>query len=197
MMANKIKITTIGDSSTGKSCLLRQFVHQGFEPTQNLTIGVDLYYKIVTLHAQPIKLQIWDTSGHETFRHITRIYYRGSHVILFVYDATNRVSFEHLTTWLQYVKEECIDEYQPTMMLVGNKIDLNSERVVTFEEGQEFANTHHMLFIEVSAKTGTHVEDAFLQAVGHFMNRNKEWLLSQKMVVDIEDIEVNTTCCWE
>jgi Ras-related protein Rab-2A len=108
-----------------------------------------------------IKLQIWDTAGQESFRSITRSYYRGAAGALLVYDITRRDTFQHLSKWLEEAKSHA----QPTMviLLIGNKSDLEHRRAVSTEEGQAFANANGLLFLETSAKTAYNVETAFLK----------------------------------
>ncbi|KAL0381772.1 UNVERIFIED_CONTAM: Ras-related protein RABB1b [Sesamum angustifolium] len=72
------KYIIIGDTGVGKSCLLLQFTDKRFQPVHDLTIGVEFGARMVTIDGSPIKLQIWDTAGQESFRSITRSYYRGN-----------------------------------------------------------------------------------------------------------------------
>ena len=108
-----------------------------------------------------VKLQIWDTAGQESFRSITRSYYRGAAGALLVYDITRRDTFAHLGQWLDEAKQHA----QPNMviLLIGNKNDLEDKRAVSTEEGQAFADEHGLLFMETSAKTAYNVEQAFLK----------------------------------
>lgn len=154
------KYIIIGDTGVGKSCLLLQFTDKRFQPVHELTIGVEFGARMLTVDGKPIKVQIWDTAGQESFRSITRAYYRGAAGALLVYDVTRRETFEHLTKWL----EEARQYASPTMtiMLVGNKADLSNHREVKFEEGQRFAQENGLIFIETSAKTAENVEKAFL-----------------------------------
>lgn len=108
-----------------------------------------------------VKLQIWDTAGQESFRSITRSYYRGAAGALLVYDITRRDTFQHLSRWLEEAKQHA----QPNMviLLIGNKNDLEHRRAVSTEEGKAFADANGLLFMETSAKTAYNVEQAFLQ----------------------------------
>ena len=81
----------------GKSCLLLQFTDKRFQPVHDLTIGVEFGARLITIDNQQIKLQIWDTAGQESFRSITRSYYRDAAGALLVYDITRRESFNHLS----------------------------------------------------------------------------------------------------
>merc|ERR1711988_1706786 len=114
----------------------------------------------VNIDQKQIKLQIWDTAGQESFRSITRSYYRGAAGALLVYDITRRETFNHLSSWLDDARQHANSNM--TIMLIGNKCDLEQRRAVTFEEGQQFANEHGLVFLETSAKTAANVEEAFI-----------------------------------
>jgi len=154
------KYIVIGDTGVGKSCLLLQFTDKRFQPVHDLTIGVEFGARMVTVDSKQIKLQIWDTAGQESFRSITRSYYRGAAGALLVYDITRRETFSHLTRWL----EEARQNANPSMviMLIGNKSDLDHRRQVSKEEGEKFAKDNGLIFLEASAKTAANVEEAFI-----------------------------------
>jgi small GTP-binding protein len=123
-----------------------------FQPVHDLTIGVEFGARMVTVGGnQNIKLQIWDTAGQESFRSITRSYYRGAAGALLVYDITRRETFLHLSAWLDDAREHANPNM--TVMLIGNKSDLAAKRAVSFEEGEQFAAQHGLIFLETSAKT--------------------------------------------
>ncbi|KYQ91442.1 Rab GTPase [Tieghemostelium lacteum] len=155
------KYIIIGDTGVGKSCLLLQFTDKRFQPVHDLTIGVEFGARMVTIDNKPIKLQIWDTAGQESFRSITRSYYRGSAGALLVYDITRRDTFNHLTCWLKDARSYAHSNM--TIILIGNKSDLEQKRAVTYEEGEQFAKENGLIFLETSAKTAFNVEEAFLQ----------------------------------
>ncbi|KAK8653269.1 hypothetical protein V6N13_127278 [Hibiscus sabdariffa] len=152
------KYIIIGDTGVGKSCLLLQFTDKRFQPVHDLTIGVEFGARMVTIDGRPIKLQIWDTAGQESFRSITRSYYRGAAGALLVYDITRRETFNHLTSWL----EEARMHGNPDMvvMVIGNKCDLSHRRAVSKEEGEQFAKENRLLFLETSARTSQNAEEA-------------------------------------
>jgi len=154
------KYIIIGDTGVGKSCLLLQFTDKRFQPVHDLTIGVEFGARMVTIDGKQIKLQIWDTAGQESFRSITRSYYRGAAGALLVYDITRRETFNHLTTWLEDARQHANSNM--TIMLIGNKSDLESRRAVSKEEGEQFAREHNLFYLETSAKTAANVEEAFV-----------------------------------
>jgi len=155
------KYIIIGDTGTGKSCLLLQFTDNRFQPVHDLTIGVEFGARMVTIDNRQIKLQIWDTAGQESFRSITRSYYRGAAGALLVYDITRRDTFAHLTRWLEEARQNGNENM--TIMLIGNKCDLEHRRQVSVEEGKKFAEENGLMFLETSAKTAHNVEEAFVK----------------------------------
>jgi len=163
------KFIAIGDTGVGKSCLLLQFTDKRFNPEHDLTIGVEFGTQTVPINNETIKLQIWDTAGQETFRSITRSYYRNTAGALLVYDITRRETFMHASQWLSDAKNHGSSDM--TVMLVGNKCDLEHLRQVSTEEGAKFAQEHSLLFIETSAKTSKNVEEAFTKPAAHIYQR--------------------------
>ena len=166
------KYIIIGDTGVGKSCLLLQFTDKRFRHDHDLTIGVEFGSRMLSMDQKDIKLQIWDTAGQESFRSITRSYYRGAAGALLVYDITRRDTFSHLSNWLQDARENGNPDMVIT--LVGNKTDMDSRRTVSFEEGQKFARENNLIFLEASAKSNVNVEEAFETTARSIFNKIKE-----------------------
>ncbi|KAJ3424570.1 ras-related protein rab-2-a [Anaeramoeba flamelloides] len=153
------KFVLIGDSAVGKSCLLLQFTDQRFQATHDLTIGVEFGSRVIEVDGVSIKLKIWDTAGQETFRSITRSYYRGAASAILVYDVTRRDTFDQLESWIEDARQNASENTQ--IIIVGNKIDLENKREVSEEEGRKFAEENGLWFLEVSAKSGHNVNQVF------------------------------------
>ena len=132
------KYIIIGDTGVGKSCILSQFLQNKFSPQYDVTVGVEFGAKLIKINGEPIKLQIWDTAGQETFKSITRSYYRSAAAALLVYDITCKESFKNLTNWLTEVREHGNNKI--AIMLIGNKKDLEKNREVSTQEGEKFAS---------------------------------------------------------
>ncbi|XP_030440538.1 ras-related protein RABC2a-like [Syzygium oleosum] len=156
------KILLIGDSGVGKSSLILSFISASPE-TIAPTIGVDIKIKHLTVGGKRLKLTIWDTAGQERFRTLTSSFYRDAHGIMLVYDVTRRETLTNLSDlWAKEVElysttQDCVK------MLVGNKLDRDSERAVTKEEAVALAGELGCLFNECSAKTRENVEKCFEQ----------------------------------
>ena len=156
----QFRLIMIGQSTVGKSSLLRQFKEGEYFPDISLTVGVDFHAKMVKVNGHSIKLQLWDTAGQDRFRAIVKAYYRNAVGGLLVFDITNRESFASLDDWYEEVMKYA-DPHKPVFLLVGNKDDQSRQRQVTKEEGLQFARNHNMDYVETSAKSGHNVEETF------------------------------------
>lgn len=153
--------------------------------------------RTIDLDGKTIKLQIWDTAGQERFRTITSSYYRGAHGIIVVYDVTDAESFANVKQWLHEIDRYAAENVNK--LLVGNKSDLTAKRVVSTEQGKEFADSLGIEFLETSAKTSTNVEQAFLTMASQIKARMKTQPApgADKKKVDLKTKQVKTNqgCC--
>lgn len=133
------------------------------------TIGVDFKIRTLDLDSKTVKLQIWDTAGQERFRTITSSYYRGAHGIIVVYDVTDKESFNNVKHWMQEIDKYAADGVNK--LLVGNKCDLSSKKVVSYDEAKELADSMGVQFMETSAKNSHNVEQAFQMMAGEIKGR--------------------------
>ncbi|XP_067936533.1 ras-related protein Rab-37-like [Watersipora subatra] len=159
---NNRKVIILGDSETGKTSLLMRFDQDKYcDGGLSATVGVGYANKIVDVDDNSqVKLQIWDTAGQERFRSITRAYYRDAEALLLVYDITNRKSYDNIKNWITEVSE--LAKPDVIIMLLGNKLDLDSSREVSEEDGNKIAQENKAGFTEASAKSGANVDSAFL-----------------------------------
>lgn len=154
-----------------------------YEPS----IGVNFMSKQFKLNSKKLKLQFWDISGQKKFRALIPSYIKASDGIILIYDITNKESFNNLNYWINFVHNI---ESNTCIILIGNKCDLESERMVTTEEGNDFALKHGMKFFETSAKNSININEAFYKlAENIIINTN----LSEKEEVKEELLE----CCSE
>ena len=110
-----------------------------------------------------IKLQIWDTCGQEVYKSLITNLYRNSSLAIIVYSVCNKNSFQHVESWIKELKTN--SEKNIKIILVGNKTDLNNERKISFEEGENMKNRHNIdYFIETSAKTGKNAKNVLIES---------------------------------
>ena len=126
------KLIIIGDTGVGKSCLLLRATRDIFKEEHDVTIGVEFGSFSIKVEDTAVKIQIWDTAGQETFKSVTKVFFKGSHCIFLVYDITNIESFQGLRKW----KEEFLNGANVSnpetfpFVLIGNKADMVTERKV-------------------------------------------------------------------
>ncbi|KAI8371981.1 P-loop containing nucleoside triphosphate hydrolase protein [Choanephora cucurbitarum] len=171
-----LKLLLIGNSNVGKSSLLLRFTDDTFLPQEEVsaTIGVDFKVSMMEVDGTMYKLTIWDTAGQERFRTLTSSYYRGAQGVILVYDVSNRETFDALNTWWNEVNTYCSSP-NVVKMIVGNKVDKESARVVSYEEGANFARKLSTLFVECSAKTRVGVKQAFEELVEKIIETPSLW----------------------
>ncbi|XP_068206799.1 ras-related protein Rab-39B [Palaemon carinicauda] len=157
----QFRLILIGDSTVGKSSLLKYFTDGKFFEISDPTVGVDFFARLIEVSdGTRIKLQLWDTAGQERFRSITRSYYRNSVGALVVFDVCNKKSLEHVPMWIMEAKRH-IEPHKSVFILVGTKIDMEEEREVKSEDALSLANFYNIKYIETSSVKGINVEEAF------------------------------------
>ncbi|XP_057651631.1 ras-related protein Rab-39B [Diorhabda carinulata] len=170
----QFRLILIGDSTVGKSSLLKYFTDGKFAEISDPTVGVDFFARLIEVKdGTRIKLQLWDTAGQERFRSITKSYYRNSVGALLVYDICNRASFDNIPAWMSEARRH-IEPHRPVFALVGCKLDLvnnGGQREVSKEEAKTFADQNGLFHIETSAKNGLNVEEAFSSVTQEVYNR--------------------------
>jgi Ras-related protein Rab-1A len=195
------KVLLLGNSNVGKSSLFLRFVDDIWNDTFVPTIGVDFKIKTFDIDEKKIKMQIWDTAGQERFKNIIASYYRGAHGILLIYDVTDKDSFKNLSNWLIEIEKNASKNV--LKVLIGNKTDLEDKRVITYNQGKEFADTYGLKFIETSAKKNLNVTEAFETLGRELMQASEDKKITkqrQNKKISVAkaqdlDIEKKKGCC--
>ena len=155
------KIIVIGDSGVGKSCLTNRATTNLLEDAYRATVGFEFLSFNVKMDEKVIKLQIWDTCGQELYRSLITNFYRNSSLAIIVYAINSKDSFDNIEMWLRELRTNSNPDVKA--FLIGNKNDLEKERKITKEQGENYAKINKMnLFIEASAKTGFNSKKKFL-----------------------------------
>ena len=157
------KIIVIGDSGVGKTCLSNKATKNTFDDSYNTTIGFEFFSFNIKMFEKVIKLQVWDTCGQELYRSLITNFYRNASLAIMVYAINNKDSFDNIDVWLKELKIHSNPDSK--VFLIGNKIDLENERKVNREQGEEYSNQNNFsLFMESSAKTGFNAQKIFIEA---------------------------------
>lgn len=153
------RICLLGDSNVGKTSVLTRYCDNIFKPKYCNTIGVD--FKVVTLKYQETiaKVHIWDTAGQERFKSIAINYFKSSNGFIFIYDITSEKSFKNVNNWIELAFAN--NKTAVVNFLVGNKNDLENERKVLTQQGEELARKGNYIFFETSALTSANVDRLF------------------------------------
>lgn len=125
----------------------------------NATIGYEFCNKYFEQGDKLIQVHLWDTAGQEKHSWMVATYYRKTAGAIIVYDITDYSTFSSLNKWIIELKNNNEDGWK--IVIVGNKCDLEKNRAVSYEEGQEVANENDALFFETSAKSGQNVQNVF------------------------------------
>lgn len=138
------KVVLIGDSGVGKSNIMSRYLKDEFSIETKTTVGVEFGAKKLELNGMSIKAQIWDTAGQERYKSITNAYYKGAKGALLVFDITRKESFDNVDRWIAELKNN--GDADVTIVLIGNKCDLENERQVTRELAQEKAKQYSYIY---------------------------------------------------
>ncbi|XP_014670471.1 PREDICTED: ras-related protein Rab-37-like [Priapulus caudatus] len=168
----------VGDSGVGKTSFLVQF-EQGKFTAGSFSATVGIGFTNLALHCAMLtqlnKIDLITVTrsgirqGQERFRSVTHAYYRDAHALLLLYDVTNRHSFDNIRAWLSEINEYAQEDV--VIMLIGNKCDVTSERLIRKEDGEKLARDHGVPFMETSAKSGVNVDLAFMAVARDLKSR--------------------------
>jgi Ras-related protein Rab-5C len=167
----ELKLVLVGNTSVGKTCIAKMATTGEFADDAAPTLGASYMSKIVRVDAAEVRLQIWDTAGQERYRGMTPMYFRGAHAAIVAYAVTDAESFEGIDSWVSDLRDNADPEI--LIFLVGNKCDLDDQRVIATPNGEQKAASVPAAFYEVSAKTGDRIEELFLHIAKSFLEKAK------------------------
>ena len=178
---NRQKIIFTGDSGVGKTSIINSIMGQKFSEEYEPSIGVDFFSKTVRYKGRLMKLQIWDSAGQEKFRSLIPNYIRGSSLVFLIFDIAKKESFEHLNEWITFIT----NIEKTNIVIVGNKIDLKGNRVITKEEAEKYCKEKNYDYFEVSAKEGTNINNLLYTSIASlpiFNSLNTEGLSKENII---------------
>ena len=199
----KFKVVVVGDSSVGKTNLIKRFINDTFNKDSKATVGVEFLSKTYLINQEVFKIEIWDTAGQERYKAITTTYYKGAKGALIVYDITRKETFDSVDRWISELNNS--GDKNMTMLLIGNKCDLDSQRQVTKEQGEEKAKAFKVAFLETSASSGENLDVAFEMIMKEVYNKCKneieeddgmeEMHMGQEIDLTKQQPKVKRSCC--
>lgn len=161
--AQTYKLVVVGGGGVGKSAITIQFIQSYFVTDYDPTIE-DSYTKQCVIDDVPAKLDILDTAGQEGFSAMREQYMRSGEGFLLVFSVTDRASFDEMYKFhKQILRVKDRDEFP--MLMVGNKADLDHQRLIPAEEAQNMSRELRIPYIECSAKLRMNVDQAFHELV--------------------------------
>ena len=184
-----IKVTLIGESSVGKTCIINKYCKNVFDSNVDSTLGANYSQKKIERAGKRIRLDLWDTAGQEKYRAIGRHFYKESYIVCLVYDITNKASFESIKTiWYPELTE--YGEKYKIIALIGTKLDKYLEEQVSEEQGKKFAEEINAVFKRTSALDGTGIADLFDQLVDKYLREVKHQDIKEDTSKKEENIKI-------
>ena len=154
-----MRISLLGDSGVGKTCIINKYLYDKFSETHNSSIGLEKNEKKLKMNdGNELKVIIWDTAGQERFKSMSTNTVKGAQGIVLVFDIAKKSTFDNLPKWIKEIKE--IKDNIP-IVIFGNKCDLVEEIDVDNDEAMNFAKDNDMEYFETSAKKNINIENGF------------------------------------
>lgn len=156
------KIIMIGSSFSGKTSLLFRFVNDSFDTSYLNTVGVDLKSVTLKIYDTMARINIWDTTGQEKFKSLTKSYFRNCQGAVAVFDLTKKESFYSIEQQIREFRMNCPQEAHNNVVLVGNKLDLVDKREIPYENALDLCKRLNLLqYFETSASSNLNVDELF------------------------------------
>lgn len=167
---NKVKAILIGESNVGKSNIFARIISNRFDEISPPTLGAAFHTLNLTINSQKLCVELWDTAGQERYNSLTQSYSHGAKIVIFVYDITERDSFEALRMW--YNRLHCSNSGQ-IFAVFANKEDLVHNEAVPLDEAKKFALSIKAVFKKTSAKEGVGIREGLEEICAMYLELNK------------------------
>ena len=184
------KIIVLGDSFVGKSCITIKAVKNLYAQDYKSTVGFEFLDYTINIDNSNIRLQIWDTCGQEIYRSLITSFYHSSSLAILVYAINSLKSFQNLEMWLNEIKTKGNPDI--SIILIGNKCDLEKEREVTKEMVMEWCENNNIkYFLETSAKQGINIEQIFSEAARILLEQHQKHKYKIKNTESMKNILID------
>lgn len=186
----KIKICFLGSSGVGKTCLVRRFSDNIYDPDTFITLGVAFVRKFVCIEDKNVLIEIWDTAGQERYESLIPMYYRGAGIIVVVFDVNDEKTFIRAQKWITEIENNNYHTPNQTIMLLGNKSDDN-KKINLREKYTQYAEKNNIIYFECSAKTGLNVISGINECINkHFNDFYEDMKMQKKKEKEKEKINI-------
>lgn len=159
-----VKTITIGNAGAGKTTLLRKMTETHFHYNDTPTIGVDFFTLNRYIKGSHVRINIWDTAGHERYQSLVKTYYKNNAICYVIYDVCDQSSFRSVPMWINTFKNNSSNT-NAVIVILANKIDDKNKRTVTYEEGKSLADLNGALYIEISSKASINLDRIIIEPV--------------------------------
>ena len=166
----KWKLVVIGGPAVGKTTLMLRYTQKKFRDLYIPTVGVQVSRKLVKVGTIHCSLNIWDIAGQQKFSNVRRLFFEGADAVAIIFDITEKQSFINSSTWYNDYLSLTNKKFG---VLLGNKLDLEKDRVILSEWGQTLSEKMGFHYFETSAKSGHNVEDVFKYLAENLLQINK------------------------
>ena len=158
--SENVKITLLGSSGVGKTCIIKRYTEKHFDPNSGSTSGANYSQQNLEIGNKRLVLDLWDTAGQEKFRSLGRHFYKDAYIVCLVYDITNAESFNDLKVkWYKDLQQ--FGEKYTVLAVVGSKSDCYETEQVPEDEARKYAESINAIYMLTSAKTGDNIENLF------------------------------------
>ena len=184
-----ISLILVGESTVGKTSIMRSFIGEEFSESSLSSIGIEVYTKNIQINEEVCSIKIWDTCGQERLRALSANYYKKADGVILVYDITSIDSFNNIEYWLNSINYYCKREIP--IIIIGNKIDLGNK--IDEDTLNNFINEHsNISMFNTSAKTGKGINEAFYYIAEEIYNFKKEYQIIE--LRDVNNIKSKSRC---
>ena len=197
----KFKVVIVGDSSVGKTNLVKRFMNNTFIKDSKATVGVEFMSKTFIVNKKVFKVELWDTAGQERYKAITAAYYKGAKGAMIVYDVTSKSTFDNVDKWCNELRMKGSNNID--IIMIGNKTDLKDNIVINSDMSQEKGKFLQIPVMETSALDSSNVKEAFylliqemyLSFINKENNNAKSDSIEEGVSLDAQKKEDKKGCC--